>query len=243
MIKSCNGFKRQYKNQLHQWNVGNLSDILVPIEAFHLRHMFQDVIKHDQRFDCERVPVVVELCCQAGADPIADLCPNETGIVGTKPSASEDVKSVAKTSIGGTEPSASEDMKSVATATLAAWEALRHGVERLLLVYPAKVCEHCSEVHVGPSGHSARNCGVFKFQSWRGKHFWKKAEVDDLVPPKIVWRKRPQDPAVLVDEARDFYGRAPAVVDLCSKAGVVVPAKYNCMMKIQGLSRPVQFID
>ncbi|RZB76692.1 APO protein 4, mitochondrial isoform B [Glycine soja] len=63
-----------------------------------------------------------------------------------------------------------------------------------------------------------------------------KANVDNLVPPKIVWRRRPQDPPVLLNEGRGFYGGVPAVLDQCSKAGAVVPAKYNCMMKVQGLS-------
>ncbi|KAJ8537995.1 hypothetical protein K7X08_014535 [Anisodus acutangulus] len=114
-----------------------------------------------------------------------------------------------------------------------AWEALRSGVQRLLLVYPAKVCEHCSEVHIGPSGHKARLCGVFKFESWRGSHFWKKAEVDHLVPPKIVWYRRPQDPPLLLDDGQNYYGHAPAVVDLCAKAGVIAPSKYFCMMKLE----------
>ena len=44
--------------------------MLVPVEAFHLKHMFQDVIKHHQRFDFERVPAAVELCWQAGENDI-----------------------------------------------------------------------------------------------------------------------------------------------------------------------------
>uniref|UniRef100_A0A2P2P1X0 APO domain-containing protein n=1 Tax=Rhizophora mucronata TaxID=61149 RepID=A0A2P2P1X0_RHIMU len=116
------------------------------------------------------------------------------------------------------------------------------GVQKLLLVYPAKVCKYCSEVHIGPSGHKARLCGVFKFESYRGTHFWQKADVDDLVPPKIVWRRRPQDPAILLDEGREFYGHAPAIVDLCAKAGGIVPKKYHCMMKHNGLSAPLNSV-
>ena len=194
--------------------------------------MFQDVVKHHERFDLERVPAVVELCWQAGADP------NDKTLI---PSTSNsDGNSGA---FDGVESLSSQQLRSVAKRTLNAWETVRDGIQKLLLAYPAKVCKYCSEVHIGPSGHLARNCGVFKFQSWRGTHFWKKAQVDDLLPPKIVWRRRPQDPSVLLNEGRDFYGHAPAVIDLCTKAGVVVPTKYNCMMKIQGLSRPVQFKD
>ena len=124
----------------------------------------------------------------------------------------------------------------VASGTLRAWEILRNGVEKLLMVYPGKVCKHCSEVHVGPSGHKARLCGIFKYESWQGTHFWRKANVDDLVPPKTLQRRHPQDPQVLLNEGRGFYGHAPAVVELCTQAGAIAPPKYHCMMKLQGVS-------
>ncbi|KAK8569116.1 hypothetical protein V6N12_007648 [Hibiscus sabdariffa] len=57
-----------------------------------------------------------------------------------------------------------------------------------------------------------------------------KANVNDLVPPKIVWRQRSQDPKVLLNEGRDYYRHAPAVVDLCSKAGAIVPMQPKYAM-------------
>lgn len=227
LIQTCYGYKRHSKNQVHEWISGSLNDILVPVETFHLQKMFQDVIKHHQRFDFDRVPAVFELCLQAGADL------DEENL------SSSSWKSESTFSgVHGTKSLSPDELKFVATGTLRAWEVLRSGIRRLLLVYPAKVCKYCSEVHVGPSGHKARLCGVFKYESWRGAHFWKKADVDDLVPPKIVWRQRPQDPPVLVNEGRDFYGHAPAVVDLCTKAGAIAPARYHSMMKVQGLPGP-----
>lgn len=228
LIQTCRGFRRRAKNRVHEWISGSLDDILVPVEAFHLRKMFQPVIEHNQRFDFERVPAVVELCWQAGADPADEdlhLSPrNSDGVVG---------------GVQGVESLSPEDLAVIANGTLNAWEILRSGVQRLSLVYPVKVCEHCSEVHVGPSGHKARLCGLFKYESWRGTHFWKRAGVDDLVPQKIVWHQRPQDPLVLLDEARGYYGHAPAVVELCTKAGVAPPTKYFTMMKVLGRSEPV----
>ena len=224
LIQTCRGYKRRSKNQVHEWISGSLNDILVPVEAFHQQKMSQEVIKHQQRFDFDRIPAVIELCLQAGAH------------LDEENSSSSSWKSESTFSgVEGAKSLSSEELMFIATGTLRAWEVLRSGIKRLLLVYPAKVCKHCSEVHIGPSGHKVRHCGVFKYESWRGCHFWKKAEVDDLVPPKIVWRERPQDPPVLVNEGRDFYGHAPAVVDLCTKAGAVAPAKYHCMMKVQGL--------
>ncbi|KAK4800965.1 hypothetical protein SAY86_021452 [Trapa natans] len=229
LIQTCHGYRHRGKNRVHEWIYGGINDILVPVETFHL-NMFQDVIKHQQRFDFPRIPAVVELCYQAGAE-IQDkktVCPSTA--------------SFNLTQNDNFEPEAlsNSDLHTIASGTLTAWEIVRSGVKKLLMAYPAKVCKHCSEVHVGQSGHKARLCGVFKYESWRGSHFWKKADVDDLVPPKIVWYRRPQDPPVLVDQGREFYGHAPAIVALCVQAGAIAPAKYNCMMKVQGLPSPTK---
>ncbi|KAJ1418128.1 APO domain [Sesbania bispinosa] len=228
LIQTCWGYKRRAKSRVHEWVKGGLNDILVPVETFHLTNMFQSVIRHNQRFDFDRIPAVVELCWQAGADPHDENLNSSSWNL-----------EAANGSVHGTESLSPNDLAFIANETFKAWEILRSGVEKLLLVYPAKVCKYCSEVHVGPSGHKARLCGVFKYESWKGAHFWMKANVDNLVPPKIVWRRRPQDPPVLMNEGRDFYGRVPAVLDLCTKAGAIVPVKYNTMMKVQGLSGPV----
>ncbi|XWS47572.1 hypothetical protein CRYUN_Cryun14cG0163900 [Craigia yunnanensis] len=224
LIQTCCGYKRIGKNRVHEWVHGGLKDILVPVEAFHLHYMFQGVIKHQQRFDFERVPAVVELCMQAGVD-LPDKNLNSGSLTADE----------FYGSVSGIESLSDDDLRVIANGTLRAWETLRSGVKKLLLVYPAKVCKYCPEVHVGPSGHRARLCGVFRYESWHGSHFWTKAKVDDLVPPKIVWRRRPQDPIMLLNEGRNYYGHAPAVVDLCSQAGAIVPSKYSCMMKVSGL--------
>nr|XP_043611440.1 APO protein 4, mitochondrial [Erigeron canadensis] len=222
-IKTCHGYKRHAKNKLHEWVVGGINDIIVPVDTFHLKNMFQEVIKHDQRFDYNRVPAVVELCLQAGA------------------TLDEKDISTDKLEYPVAESLSPDNLRFVAARTLKSWEGVRSGVQKLLMVYSAKVCKYCSEVHVGPSGHKARLCGVFKYESWRGAHLWKKAQVDDLIPPKVVWFRRPQDPKVLDDKWRSFYGHAPAVIDLCTKAGAIAPPKYHCMMKLQGLPADLPF--
>ncbi|KAK9924577.1 hypothetical protein M0R45_032941 [Rubus argutus] len=226
LIQTCCGFKRRGRHRVHEWITGSLKDVLVPVEAFHLKHMFQGVIKHNQRFDYERVPAVEELCWQAGAN-------DENLDSGTWNPESECV------AVDGAESLSPAEITLIANGTLRAWEILRDGVKKLLMVYPAKVCKDCSEVHVGPSGHKARLCGLFKYERWQGAHFWRKAAVNDLVPPKIVWRRRRQDPPVLLNEGRGFYGHAPAVVELCTQAGGIAPLKYHCMMKVQGLTAVV----
>ncbi|KAL6844546.1 hypothetical protein ACP4OV_026219 [Aristida adscensionis] len=228
-MKTCHGFKRMVKDREHKWVPGCLSDILVPVEAFHLKNMFQDEIKHDQRFDYTRIPAVLELCHQAGAEIPDEILYR-----------SHQLPTAVESNSGKLAPSLPDELRFIGQRTLDAWESLRLGVTKLLLVYPSKVCQHCSEVHIGPSGHKARMCGVFKFEGWRGMHKWKKAVVDDLVPPKIVWHRRPHDPPVLVDGGRDYYGHAPAVIELCMQVGAIVPPKYYCMMKAHGLAPPIR---
>ncbi|XP_074311956.1 APO protein 4, mitochondrial-like [Silene latifolia] len=227
LIQSCGGYKRLDKKHLHEWTRASLQDILVPVETFHLGSRVQDVIEHRQRFNFDRVPAVVELCHQAGThleDPNLQYSNASSRLI------------IDRTSIKADSLS-TDELKVIGTRTLKAWEMLRKGVEKLLLVYPAKVCKRCLEVHVGPSGHMTRLCGVFKYQK-KENHFWQKAHVDDLVPPKIAWCRRPQDPPVLLNEGRNYYGRAPAVVDLCCKAGATPPVKYICIMKVQGMTKP-----
>ncbi|XP_020593971.1 APO protein 4, mitochondrial [Phalaenopsis equestris] len=219
-IRTCRGYKQNINGGIHNWIDGDINDILIPVEAFHLQTMFQKIIKHEQRFDFDRIPAVLELCYQAGADISNEILPNPNSI----PDNWIDVKA--------------DEISRIAQNTMDAWERLRVGVQKLLLVYPAKVCQHCSEVHIGPSGHKARLCGVFKFEGWRGIHMWKKAEVDDLVPLKLVWHQRPHDPPTLLDGGRGFYGHAPAVVEISLQAGARIPKKYYCMMKMQGLPPP-----
>ncbi|KAK9035006.1 hypothetical protein V6N11_077057 [Hibiscus sabdariffa] len=102
----------------------------------------EGVTKHQQRFDFERVPAIVELCMQAGADVTDEILRSGSFTV-----------EESYGGINGIESLSDDDTRVVASGTLKAWETLRSGVKKLLLVYPAKVCKYCSEVHVGPSGH------------------------------------------------------------------------------------------
>ncbi|XP_010551030.1 PREDICTED: APO protein 4, mitochondrial-like [Tarenaya hassleriana] len=224
LIETCRCYLRRGNTRLHEWVQGSINDILVPVEAYHLHKMSQGIIRHQQRFDYDRVPAVLELCCQAGAIQHEEILELSKTYEDPNAPLHEDLSR--------------EDLTYVAAGTLRAWEALRAGVGKLLLAYPSKVCKNCSEVHVGPSGHKARLCGIFKYENWRGAHFWQKAGVNDLVPRKQVWHRRPHDPRILLNGGRDYYGHAPAIVSLCSHAGAAVPTKYATEMKPHGLSFP-----
>ncbi|GKC55527.1 hypothetical protein Tco_1078272 [Tanacetum coccineum] len=73
----------------------------------------------------------------------------------------------------------------------------------------------------------------------RGRSVHEKIEVFQGFPLKET--TVPQDPVVLQDKCRSFYGHAPAVVDLCTKADAIAQPKYYCEMKLQGLSADIPF--
>ncbi|KAJ8439638.1 hypothetical protein Cgig2_021650 [Carnegiea gigantea] len=176
LIMMCSGYKDRKRNKFHQLTNARLNDILVPVETFQLKDMFQDVIKHHQRFDFESIPAVVELCWQAGVHPHdLDL---------QLPNCLSD--SAVDAAFNEADIIPANELRTIANRTTRAWETLREGVEKLLLVYPAN------------------------------------------------------DLPALLDEGRDFYGHAPAVVDLCGKAGASLPPRYFCMMKAPGLPGPPQ---
>ncbi|XP_019174874.1 PREDICTED: APO protein 4, mitochondrial-like [Ipomoea nil] len=224
LIRTCGGYRRQAaKIKAHEWIKACLNDILVPVEAYHIhvQNTVHNVTKPQERFGQDRIPAIVELCLHAGANPSDQSAYMES-----------------RTGFELAEAPSDKEMKLVAIETLKAWEALRNGVQKLLVVFPVKVCKLCSEVHVGQhSGNKARICRIH--ESWHEAHLWKKAGVDDLVPAKRVWYQRPQDPPVLVDEGRNYYGHSPAVIDICVKAGAIAPSKYFSIMKADGLSSPI----
>ncbi|KAF6163999.1 hypothetical protein GIB67_028703 [Kingdonia uniflora] len=119
--------------------------------------MFQDVIKHDQRFDYDGIPTVLELCCQAGAE-----IHNEYLYFNSSGAACESLTP--------------DELKSIATKTVKAYERLRSGLKKLLV-------------------------------------------------PRLFREDRVKT-LVLFDKGCQFYGHAPAVVELCLQEGAVVPTKY-----------------
>lgn len=123
----------------------------------------------------------------------------------------------------------------LSSRTLQSWLNMRSGAARLMSKYGVLTCGYCPEVQVGPKGHKVRMCKGTKHQQRDGQHAWQEATVDDLVRPNYVWHVR--DPTVdngtpLANELKRYYGKAPAVVELCVRAGAPVPAQYRSMMRL-----------
>lgn len=123
------------------------------------------------------------------------------------------------------------NIKEHAEMTLKAYCNVRDGVRKLMRKYTVKTCGYCSEVHVGPWGHNVKLCGAFKHQ-WRdGKHGWQDAVVDEVIPPNYVWHVPDSAGPPPRSSLRSFYGKAPAVVELCVQAGAEIPDEYIPMMR------------
>lgn len=219
----------------------------MPVEAFHLFDRLGRRIPHEERFAIPRIPAIVELCIQAGVDipeyptkrrrkPIIRIAksefvdadeselPDPEGPKGTVLAEMPDSEIVA--------PSNEEEKILLAEETLRAWEQMRRGAKRLMKMYLVRVCGYCPEVHVGPSGHKAQNCGAFKHQQRNGQHGWQAAVLNDLIPPRYVWHVPDVNGPPLQRELRSFYGQAPAVVEMCVQAGAAVPEECRPTMRL-----------
>ncbi|PKU61198.1 APO protein 2, chloroplastic-like [Dendrobium catenatum] len=249
-FRSCRGLRAETRRGLHEWTKANVDDVFVPIEAYHLFDRLGRRISHEERFSIPRIPAIIELCIQAGVDlpdlhtkrrrrPVIRRGKNDI-IDANEDDLPDDLDPYAKfrksilVEIPDSEitsPVGSEEVALLAMETFEAWELVRQGAERLMRKYAVRVCGYCPEVHVGYSGHKAQNCGAHKHQQRNGQHGWQKAVLDDLVPPRYVWHV-PENMFELQRELRNFYGQAPAIVELCVKGGMEVPEKYKSTMRL-----------
>ncbi|RZC69791.1 hypothetical protein C5167_032923 [Papaver somniferum] len=129
-------------------------------------------------------------------------------------------------------PSNAEELALLSEETVEAWDKMRQGAKKLMRKYLVRVCGYCPEVHVGPSGHKAQNCGAYKHQQRNGQHGWQAATLDDLIPPRYVWHVPDVRGPPLQRELRNFYGQAPAVVEICVQGGAVAPEDYRSTMRL-----------
>lgn len=247
-FKSCRGPGASSRYGLHDWGSAVVEDILVPVDAYHLYDRLGKRIAHEERFSIPRIPAVVELCIQAGVNlpdypakrrrkAIIRIGKNEfidadeSDLPDPEPESPREVLSeIPESDIVA--PSSAEEIVLLAEETLQAWERMREGSNKLMKMYPVRVCGYCPEVHVGSSGHKAQNCGAHKHQQRNGQHGWQRAVLNDLIPPRYVWHVPDVNGPPMKRELRSFYGQAPAVVELCVQAGAAIPEQYMPTMRL-----------
>ncbi|KAL3634151.1 APO protein 2, chloroplastic [Castilleja foliolosa] len=247
-FKSCRGPSASIRRGAHEWSEAVIEDILVQVEAHHLYDRLGKRMTHEERFSVPRIPAVVELCIQAGVDlpeyptkrrrkPMIRIGKkefidaDESELPDLEPETPKPEILLETPDSEIVPPSSEEDKAVLAEETLRAWEEMREGANRLMKMYPVRACGYCPEVHVGPTGHKAQNCGAHKHQQRNGQHGWQTAVLDDLIPPKYVWHV-PDVNHPLERELRNFYGQAPAVIELCVQAGASVPEHYKPTMRL-----------
>ncbi|KAL9264314.1 APO protein 2, chloroplastic-like protein [Drosera capensis] len=248
-FRTCRGRQSNTRRGLHEWTNAVVQDIFVPVDAFHLYDRLGKRILHAERFSIPRIPAVVELCIQAGVDipefpakrrrkPIIRISrkefidADESELPDPVPEPRPPILSEMPDS-AVVVPSSKEEIVLLAEETLQAWETLRQGAKRLMRLYPVRVCGYCPEIHIGPSGHKAQNCGARKHQQRNGQHGWQAAIIDDLIPPRYVWHVPDVNGPPLLSELKNFYGQAPAVVEMCTQAGAEIPEQYKPTMRLE----------
>ncbi|KAG0467003.1 hypothetical protein HPP92_018583 [Vanilla planifolia] len=247
-IRTCEGPGSGSRNSYHVWRRGGVKDILGFAYCYHLfDRVGKPRVGHKDRFAVPRLPSVIELCIQAGLNldgyptkrRTAPVYSIEGRIVDFEMQNEEIVKIVNLSipefytgSISEMEVLKNLNISELATKSLRSWLDLREGVMKIMKKYSVLTCGYCPEVQVGPKGHKVRTCKAAKHQFRDGQHAWQEATIDDLVRPNFVWHVRNPLGPPLSNLLKRYYGKAPAVVELCVQAGAPIPKEYKSMMRL-----------
>ncbi|XLS52288.1 hypothetical protein HN51_012965, partial [Arachis hypogaea] len=134
-------------------------------------------------------------------------------------------------------------VRDLSSHTLEAWFEMISGAKKMMEKYSVHTCGYCPEVQVGPKGHQLRMCKASKHQSRNGLNVWQEATIDDLVGPNYVWHVHDLNGSPLNNNLKRYYGKAPAVVELCVHGGAHVPNQYKSMMRLDVVSPDRDEVD
>lgn len=251
-IRTCTGPGSGTRSATHVWGRGRVHDVVFFPKCFHLHdRVGKPRVVHKEWHHIKRIPAIVELCIQAGVDLAKYPTKRRTKPVYSFDGRIVDFESVAENDEIGTQKidipqedmmdsdSGSytsndhlDDPRKLSTITMGAWFDMITGAKKLMEKYSVWTCGYCPEVQVGPKGHKVRMCKASKHQSRDGLHAWQEATIDDLVGPNYVWHVRDPNKPTLYNNLKRYYGKAPAVVELCVQAGALVPDEYRSMMRL-----------
>ncbi|KAJ8420832.1 hypothetical protein Cgig2_013916 [Carnegiea gigantea] len=141
------------------------------------------------------------------------------------------------------DPEQGKGLRDISIGTMASWLDMISGARKIMDEYSVWTCGYCPEVQVGPKGHKVRMCKASKHQSRDGLHAWQEATIDDLVGPNYVWHVRNPCGPPLRNNLKRYYGKAPAVVELCVQAGAPVPDQYRSMMRLDVVPPELDEVD
>ncbi|KAF5743648.1 APO protein 3 mitochondrial [Tripterygium wilfordii] len=204
----------------------------VDIAKYHTKRRTKPVYSIDGRIvDFESVNGNVEV--NGNLDP-------ETGDPQVDSSVWAKVNESAKTSrpeknkvfLDGSNNKERKSLKDISIETMNSWFEMTLEAKKIMEKYSVWTCGYCPEVQVGPKGHRVRMCKATKHQARDGQHAWQEASMDDIVGPNYVWHVRDPDGPPLRNSLKRYYGKAPAVIELCVQAGAPIPDQYRSMMRL-----------
>ncbi|KAI3721334.1 hypothetical protein L2E82_32343 [Cichorium intybus] len=244
-IRTCMGPKSGLRNATHVWRKGRVHDVIYFPKCFHLYdRVGKPRVIHDERRTVKQLPAIVELCIQAGLNlekyptkrrtkPVYSI---EGRIVdfedNTQIDPSLDLSLNTEMQPKGDLGNCDLSMREVSSMVLDSWFEMISGAKNLMERYKVHTCGYCPEVQVGPKGHKVRMCKASKHQSRNGMHAWQEATVFDLVGPNYVWHVADVAGGPLCNDLKRYYGKAPAIVEMCVQAGAGVPDEYRSMMRL-----------
>ncbi|KAL8153784.1 hypothetical protein V2J09_011544 [Rumex salicifolius] len=195
--------------------------LLVP-ELIHVAR--RPRVVHDERSMVPRIPAVLELCIQAGVNlndyptkrrtkPVYCI---EGRIVDFYSSQlvdfpEEHIHSTVSSYSNG------ETLMDISKRTMAEWFEMVNGTRKMMDRY---------------KGPKVRMCKASKHRTQDRMHAWQEATVEDLVGPNYVWHVRDPCGPPLDSKLKRYYGKAPALVELCVQGGADVPDEYRSMMRL-----------
>lgn len=252
-IRTCTGPRSGFRRAMHDWRKGGLNDVIHFPKSFHLYdRVGKPRVVHNERFVVPRIPAILELCIQAGVNLEKYPARRRTKPVYSIEGRIEDFDSEIDENalhhdvedIKGDSnedhihpmvhlnPEEVENVKNLSMGTLESWLEMISGVRKIMEKYSVWACGYCPEVQVGPKGHKVRMCKASKHQSRDGMHAWQEATIDDLVGPNYVWHARDPSGPPLDNNLKRYYGKAPAIIELCVQAGAPIPEQYRSMMRL-----------
>lgn len=255
-IRSCTGPKSGLRSAMHVWRKGGLSDVINFPRSFHLYDRVKNPrVIHKETSNFPRIPAILELCIQAGVNLEKFPTKRRTKPVYCIEGRIEDFESKYGENAGIMEDSADslqmtdleenqvhplvqlnseegENLKEISIGTMTSWFEMVSGARKIMEKYSVWTCGYCSEVQVGPKGNKVKLCQASKHQSRDGMHAWQEATIDDLVGPNYVWHVRDPCGPPLHNNLKRYFGKAPAVIELCVQAGAPVPDQYRSMMRL-----------
>lgn len=244
-IRTCEGPGSGSRNSYHVWRRGGVKDILGFTYSYHLfDRVGKPRVGHKERLNVPRLPAIMELCVQAGLNlddypakrrttPVYSIEGRIVDFETLKEEYSNIDQQPVPVSFTRSISEEEENMNfnELATKTLRSWLDLRAGAMKIMKKYNVVTCGYCPEVQVGPKGHKVRMCKAAKHQFRDGQHAWQEATIDDLIRPNFVWHVRSPDGPPLANVLKRYYGKAPAVVELCLQAGAPIPKEFWSMMR------------